>query len=154
MKQLFFLMAMLALPWSSHADSSGKDSSGNIEQVIVGAAMLAANFVAAAERAGMSRDEINAVLRNVAAHSGLEEFWITDPKGHAYLTSTDKDFTFNPDPAIQPQASAFWPLLTGTKSVVVQEPMVREIDDRKFQYIAVTGVDKPRIVSIGRSADN
>ncbi len=39
--------------------------------------MLAAQFVAAAERAGMKPVEINAVLKSVAEHSAIEEFWIT-----------------------------------------------------------------------------
>ena len=77
---------------------------------MVGQAMLAANYVAAAEKAGMKPAEINAALKNISAKSAIEEFWITDSKGHAYLTNTGIDFTFSPDAAKQPQASAFWPL--------------------------------------------
>jgi hypothetical protein len=121
---------------------------------MVGQAMLAANYVAAAEKAGMKPAEINAALKNIASKSAIQEFWITDSKGHGYLTNTDIDFTFSPDAAKQPQASAFWPLIAGTKDVVIQAARKRETDDRIFKYVGVAGVDKPRIVQVGVSADN
>lgn len=121
---------------------------------MVGEALLAAHFVAAAEKAGMSAAEINAILKSVAQQSAIQEFWITDPAGRAYLTNTGVDFTFSPDPAKQPQASAFWPLIAGVKATVVQEARKREIDDRVFKYVGVAGIDKPRIVQVGVSAEN
>ena len=121
---------------------------------MIGQAMLAANYVAAAEKAGMKPAEINAALKDIAAKSAIQEFWITDPSGRAYLTNTGIDFTFSPDPAKQPQASAFWPLIAGTKDVVIQAARKREIDDRVFKYVAVAGVDKPRIVQVGVSAEH
>ena len=127
-----------------------------VEDIVAGhmvaEALLAAHFVAVAEKSGMGRDEINAILREVADKSAIDEFWITDSKGHAYLTSTDNDFTFNSDPAKQPQASAFWPLIEGKEDVVIQEARKRETDDQVFKYVAVAGVDKPRIVQVGISA--
>ena len=115
---------------------------------------MAAQFVARAEKSGMKSAAINAILKNVAEKSGVQEFWITDSKGHAYLTNTGIDFTFSPDPAKQPQASAFRPLLTGAKQTVIQEARKREIDDRVFKYVGVAGVDKPRIVQVGVAAEN
>ena len=58
------------------------------------------------------------------------------------------------DPARQPQASAFWPLLEGAAEVVVQDAQKREIDDRVFKYVGVAGIDGPRIVQVGVSAEN
>jgi hypothetical protein len=127
---------------------------GIIGRHMVGQALLAANLVAVSEKAGMPPSEINSILKNVAERSAIEEFWITDSSGHAYLTNTGIDFTFSPDPARQPQASAFWPLLEGRETVVVQEARKREIDDRVFKYVGVSGVDKPRIVQVGVSAKN
>jgi hypothetical protein len=63
------------------------------------------------------------------------------------------DFTFSPDPKKQPQAAAFWVLLTGEKQIVIQEARKREIDDRLFKYVDVAGIDKPRIIQIGVSAE-
>jgi hypothetical protein len=123
-----------------------------VAQHMTAQALLAAHLVAIAEKASMKPAEINAVLKDVAERSAIEEFWITDPSGHAYLTNTGVNFTFSPDPAKQPQASAFWPLIDGRAKVVLQEARKREIDDRVFRYVGVAGVDKPRIVQVGVSA--
>jgi hypothetical protein len=125
-----------------------------IARHMIGQAMLAAQFVAVAEKAGMTPAQINGVLNTVTGSSAIEEFWITDSAGHAYLTNTGIDFTFSPDPAKQPQASAFWALLDGRDKIVVQETRRREIDDRVFKYVGVAGVDKPRIVQVGVSEKN
>ncbi len=125
-----------------------------IARHMTGEALLAAHFVARAEKSGMKPAAINAVLKDIAARSAIREFWITDASGHAYLTNTGVDFTFSPDPAKHPQASAFWPLITGAKKVVVQEARKREIDDRVFKYVGVAGIDKPRIVQVGVAAED
>lgn len=125
-----------------------------IARHMVGEAMLAAQFVAAAEKAGMRPAQINAILKDIAAKSAIEEFWITDSKGNAYLTNSTVKFAFSPDAKKQPQASAFWPLMTGQKSVVVQKAQKREIDDKTFKYVGVAGADKKRIVQVGVSAGN
>lgn len=153
--------AILLTAWcgcDSGTDADTDNKNAELEELIgrhmIGEAMLAAHFVAAAERSGMSTDEINTVLRDVAAKSAIEEFWITDSLGHAYLTNTGVDFTFSPDSTVQPQAYVFWALLTGEESIVVQEARVREIDNRAFKYVGVAGVDKPRIVQVGVSAEH
>jgi hypothetical protein len=116
--------------------------------------MLAAQFVAAAEKNGMTTTGINGILSDIANKSAIQEFWITDSSGHAYLTNTGVDFTFSPDAKKQPQASAFWPLLTGAKQVVIQDARKREIDNQIFKYVGIAGVDKPRIVQVGVAAAN
>ena len=102
----------------------------------------------------MKPAEINAVLKGIAEKSAIQEFWITDSSGRAYLTNTGIDFTFSPDSAKEPQASAFWPLIAGGQDIVIQGARKREIDDRVFKYVGVAGVDKPRIVQVGVSAEN
>jgi phosphoserine phosphatase RsbU/P len=83
----------------------------------------------------------------------LDEIWITDEKGHAYLRNiTEINFTFSPDQEKQPQAHVFWSLLTGKNKSVVQEARQREIDTQVFKYVGVAGVDKPRIVQVGYHA--
>jgi hypothetical protein len=121
---------------------------------MVGQAMLAAHYVANAEKNGMKPAEINAVLKSIARESSIEEFWITDSSGKAYLNNSGIDFTFSPDPGKQPQASAFWALIAGTQQFVIQRARKREIDDKVFKYVGVAGVDKPRIVQVGVSAAN
>src|SRR5215467_2897246 len=122
------------------------------EQMVI-EATLAAHLVALGEAAGVSPHEINRRLKQIADDTVLDEIWITDEKGHAYLRNISEiDFTFSPDPKRQPQAHVFWPLLTGKAKSVVQEARQREIDTQVFKYVGVAGVDKPRIVQVGDSA--
>ena len=151
------LVAMLVCPLVLLTGASAlqaADCEDTVGRHMVGEALLAAHFVALAEKAGMTRDAINAILKSVAERSAIQEFWITDPAGHAYLTNTGMDFTFSPNEAKDPQASAFWPLLNGGKDVVIQGARKREIDDQIFKYVAVAGVDKSRIVQVGIAAAN
>ena len=112
-------------------------------------AALGAHFVAVAEKAGVGPAEINSHLAAVAEQTGLE-FWITDDRGYAYLRSNlAVRFRFSSNPLIHPQASEFWPVLTGELDSFVQDAQVREIDSRIFKYAAVRGIDKPRIVQVG-----
>jgi sigma-B regulation protein RsbU (phosphoserine phosphatase) len=122
------------------------------EQMVVEATM-AAHLVALGEAAGVDSKEINRRLKQIADDTVLDEIWITDEKGHAYLRNiTEIDFTFSPDREKQPQAHAFWPLLTGKSQSVTQEARQREVDMQVFKYVGVTGVDKPRIVQVGYHA--
>jgi hypothetical protein len=146
------LVAVLAC--FTNTSSRAAECDDLIARHMIGQAMLAAQFVAVAEKAGMTPAQINSVLNTVTGNSAIEEFWITDPAGHAYLTNTGIDFTFSPDPGKQPQASAFWALLDGRDKIVVQENRKRELDDRVFKYVGVAGVDKPRIVQVGISEKN
>lgn len=122
------------------------------EQMVVQATM-AAHLAALGEAAGIDSNEINRRLKQIADETVLDEIWITDEKGHAYLRNRSEiDFSFSPDPEKQPQAHAFWPLLTGESTSVVQEARRREVDTQVFKYVGVTGVDKPRIVQVGYHA--
>ena len=122
------------------------------EQMVVEATM-AAHLVAMGEAAGLGTKEINRRLEQIADDTVLDEIWITDDKGHAYLRNiAELDFTFSPDPKEQPQAHAFWPLLAGETNNVVQEARQREVDTQVYKYVGVAGVDKPRIVQVGYHA--
>jgi phosphoserine phosphatase RsbU/P len=123
------------------------------EQMIV-EATIAAHLVALGEAAGVGAKEINRRLKQIADDTVLDEIWITDEKGHAYLRNiAEVDFTFSPNREEQPQAHAFWPLLTGKHKAVVQDARQREIDTQIFKYVGVAGVDKPRIVQVGYHAN-
>ena len=122
------------------------------EQMVV-EATLAAHLVALGEATGVGPKEINRRLKQIADDTVLDEIWITDENGHAYLRNISEiDFTFSPDREKQPQAHAFWPLLTGEVKSVVQEARQREVDTHVFKYVGVAGVDKPRIVQVGYHA--
>jgi PAS domain S-box-containing protein len=125
----------------------------NLGEQMVVQATVTSHFVAIAEQAGLSSEEITERLTLIRDQTVLDEFWITDASGYAYLrTEPEIEFTFSPDPNLQPQASAFWQLLTGERRVVVQEARMREVDTRLFKYVGVAGVDQPRIVQVGYEA--
>jgi hypothetical protein len=148
------ILLAVALSWIAASPSRAAGCEDKIARHMLGEAMLAAQFVAAAEKNGMTTTGINGILSDIANKSAIQEFWITDSSGHAYLTNTGVDFTFSPDAKKQPQASAFWPLLTGAKQVVIQDARKREIDNQIFKYVGIAGVDKPRIVQVGVAAAN
>ncbi len=121
-----------------------------VSRHMVGQAMLTAHFIAAALKAGMSNDDINAALTKVAAGSAISEFWISDEKGRIEFTNVPgTSFRFPTNPAGKSQAAPFAALLDGSKSVVVQGFQARELDARMFKYVGVAGVDKRRIVQVG-----
>jgi hypothetical protein len=144
-----FLLALL----TGATPLKAADCEDTLSRHMVGEALLAAHFVALAEKTGMTPDAISTILKSINEKSAIQEFWITDSVGHAYLTNTGVDFTFSPDAAKQP-ASAFWPLLTGTKAIVIQGAHKREIDNQIFKYVGVAGIDKHRIVQVGVAAAN
>jgi len=114
-----------------------------------------AQFVDAAEKAGLPPAEINRRISHIAEKTVLDEIWITDEKGFAYLHRNENaDFQFDPSAEKQPQAHVFWKLLTGEADAVVQDIRKREIDDKRFKYAGVRGVDKPRIVQVGYNAQH
>jgi serine phosphatase RsbU (regulator of sigma subunit) len=123
------------------------------EQMVVEARITAQLVAVAVGRTGMSPDEIKAILKDITDNTVLDEFWITDESGRAYLTNTDIDFTFLPDPSQQPQAYIFFRLLGEKNGVVIQQAQKREIDPRLFKYVGVSGIDKPRIVQVGYEAN-
>ncbi|MCD0419594.1 HAMP domain-containing protein [Rubrivivax sp. JA1024] len=146
-------VARLLARSASLAASIPTEVEGIIAGEMAAEGTLLGHFVEAAERAGMTPDEINRRLQSITDQTTLDEIWITDEKGHAYLHSLpDVDFTFSNSPQLQPQAYAFYDLLTGKKKVVEQDARKRDIDNQHFKYVGVGGVDKPRIIQVGRDA--
>lgn len=131
-----------------------------LDDQMIAQARIAAHMVAAAEEAGQDPPRIIETLDAIVASSVLDEFWITDSVGFSYLTNVRGDdgalvpFRFDPDPAVQPQASKFYVLLSGVDdeaNVITQPAQVREIDQEVYKYVGVGGVDQERIVQIGNA---
>ena len=131
-----------------------------LDDQMTGQARIAAHLVAAAEAAGDGAQQVIETLTEVVSTTVLDECWITDGEGFAYITTVrDAEgapvpFRFSPDPGVQPQASAFHPLLSSdpqSDDVVAQGAQVREIDNEVFKYVGVAGVDRPRIVQVGNA---
>ena len=131
-----------------------------LDQQMTGQARLAAQLVAAAESVGRSPEQVISILDSVVAGTVLDELWITDEKGHAYLTTVRGEdgkkvnFSFSPDAGVQAQASKFFQLLSEpveANAVVTQEARNREIDWEIFKYVGVNGIDRQRIVQVGNA---
>ncbi len=131
-----------------------------LDGLMTAQARIAAYLVEAAEAAGYDPPRIIGILDNITQETVLDEFWITDEQGFAYLTNVrDRagvpvPFRFDPDPAVQPQASKFYVLLTSPlegDDFITQPAQVREIDQQVYKYVGVGGVDKPRIVQVGNA---
>ena len=155
MKKIIGIVGAFAL-LTGTANTAEKSSSleGIHSKHMVAEAMLTAHFVAAALKAGMERDEINAVLTRIAERSAVTEFWVSDEKGRVVFTNVKGvDFTFPTDPKGSTQAAPFAALLNGSRTVVTQESRPREHDRRVFKYVGAAGVDRPRIVQVGISAE-
>jgi HAMP domain-containing protein len=147
------LIAMLLARSAEYAGRIPGDVEDAIGEQMIVEASIAAHMVAIAEEAGLSPDEINARLRDITDRTALNEFWITDETGRAYLRNVAEiEFSFSPNPAEQPQAHVFWALLTGQEQQVIQEARQREVDTQVFKYAGVVGVDRPRIVQVGYHA--
>jgi hypothetical protein len=97
---LTFFLYMLCAGTSTLQAADCEDT---VARHMVGQALLAAQFVALAERVGMTPGEINAILKNISERSAKQEFWITDTQGRAYLTNTEVAFTFSSNSAKQPR---------------------------------------------------
>ena len=126
---------------------------------MIAQAHIAAHLVAAAEAAGYNPPRVIGILDGIVGETVLDEFWITDESAFSYLTNVRDErgalvpFQFDPDPAVQPQASKFYVLLDGVDDgdVITQPAQVREIDNEVYKYVGVGGVDKTRIVQVGNA---
>lgn len=117
------------------------------------AAIAVAHYVALAQRAGLRASDVNETLRRIASNATIDEIWVTDDRGLSTINTAGTRFQFTPDAKGQPQAAAFWPLLTGEAKSIVQRTRPRDQDGRLFKYVGTTGVDQPRIVQVGNSAE-
>ena len=134
------------------AASEEKSTDAIVSDHMVAEAMLTAHFIDAALKAGMSTDDINAVLAKVADQTVISEFWISDETGRiAFTNFPGTAFTFPTDPDAGTQAAPFATLLSGDETVVVQGVQPRELDAVPFKYVGVAGVDQARIVQVGLS---
>ena len=125
-------------------------------QMIV-SGLVTSELVALAERnTPASPEEIAEALQRVVRRSReyqgyplVDEFWITDEQGHAYINTEEVCFTFSPLSDAGGQANEFWPLLTPGAKPVAQDLQRRALDNKKYLYVGVSGADHPRIIQVG-----
>ena len=147
-----FLFIVVISNGATVADGVLPSTDESVSKHMVAEAMLTSHFIDAALRAGMSQDEINAVLIKIAEQSAITEFWVSDEGGIIEFSNfPDTNFKFPTESSGTSQASPFAALLDGSESVVVQGLAERELDGKSYKYVGVSGTDKSRIVQIGIS---
>lgn len=149
---LLTLVAALAMACATTDEmpASSAAAGSDVSDHMVAEATLTAHYIAAALKAGMTPDEINAELQKIAGKTVISEFWVSDADGDVVFSSVpDAEFSFGTDPDADRQAAPFVNLLLGEASVVVQDAQPRDLDQAVFQYVGVAGVDGPRIVQVG-----
>ena len=146
------LCAGVILNGATVADGMSPSTDESFSKHMVAEAMLTSHFINAALRAGMSNDEINAILTQIAEQSVISDFWVSDEGGNIEFTNfPNVDFKFPTDSSGNSQASPFAALLDGSEAVIVQGLMERELDGKLYKYVGVSGIDKSRIVQVGVS---
>ena len=152
------LLTALVLALGLALACGGKDQDAEIAATdeiletdhMVAQATLAAHFIDAALRAGMTTQEINVRLGQIAGATVIDEFWISDERGRIEYTNVPGvTFEFPTDPDVGTQAAEFANLLVGGETQVAQDAQYREVDGALFQYVGVAGIDQPRIVQVG-----
>jgi signal transduction histidine kinase len=101
--------------------------------------------------------EMGDLLQDLLKQTSLEEFVVSDRTGKAVVYTRDGKripFQFSPDHQEQPQASEFWPLLTGEATVVKQKAMPRELEGDYYKYVGVRRIDEPGIIQVGYRASS
>ena len=118
MKMLIFSIVLcigVVLHGVTVADGVLPSTDGSASKHMVAEAMLTSHFIDAALRAGMSQDEINAVLTKIAEQSIISEFWVSDEGGNIEFSNfPDVDFKFPTDSSGTSQAAPFAVLLDGS----------------------------------------
>lgn len=126
------------------------------EQMVV-SALLTAELVSVAEkRVPMAPKEIAALLKQVIEHSKeghdyplVDEFVVTDEKGHVYIRTGEKPATSPSDSEKASFPAAFEKLLEPGAAPVLQPLQPPVTDGERRLAVGVSGVDKPRIVQLG-----
>jgi serine phosphatase RsbU (regulator of sigma subunit) len=149
--QMLTLLAQRTLSYSSGLADVVTERIG--EQMVV-SSLLAAELVYVAERPGnLAPEAITARLQNVIDRSAtltgdalVDEFWVTDEEGNAYINTKQRSFTFAEEDS---QSGPFLSLLEPGAPPVIQSIKPRSLDGVPYMYVGVSGVDRPRIVQTG-----
>ena len=148
---VLILALSLAVACGGNAEEAAEVTiEDDVTDHMVAQATITAYYIEAALRAGMSPQEINVTLGQIASATVIDEFWISDERGRIdYTNVPGLDFSFPTDPGSGSQAAPFANLLVGGETVVKQDVQFRDADGALFQYVGVAGVDQPRIVQVG-----
>ena len=144
------LVAQLLAKSTGVLDKIPEDIESMIGDQMLAQAHLASHLVALAESPKVEATQIIDHFRSIIKNSLLSEVIITDQDGLAYIqtNSLSKRFKFEKKSKTNPSSSEFYPIIKGKIKSYIQKSFVRD-DEKLFKYVAVAGIDKPRIVQVG-----
>ena len=118
---------------------------GIIGQHMLVQATITGHFVAAAEEAGWTAEEINSRLRRIVGVTVIGEIHILDPDGSVAYSNLPQPPVSDADLQMQEIA----PLLEGLERSLELATAPRASDGAVYKYVAVAGAGSPRVVQIG-----
>ena len=95
-RDLAVILVSLSVVGTGGSTVRAADCEEIVARHMVGEALLAAHFVALAEKSGLKPAEINATLKSIAEKSAVQEFWITDFRGSRLPDQHGDRFHFHP----------------------------------------------------------
>ena len=111
-------------------------------------AHVASHFVAAAEEAGWSTEEIDGRLRRIAGATVIGEIRVVDTDGSVVYSSLLPPLAGGLGIGV-PHADALAPLLDGSERSVELATAPRAADGEVYKYVAVAGAGSRRVVQVG-----
>lgn len=135
------LLGVRAAIEAAHSTNDKLDFDQLLDRHMVTEAKLAAILV---ER---TPDITVAGIKELAAYSGIGEFWITDESGNVELTNVEGGvgFAFTNEG----QTAPYMRILADPGLVVTAPPAARTLDNKVFKFVAVGRKGKPGIFQIG-----
>ena len=121
---------------------------GIIGQHMLVQAHVAGHFVAAAEEAGWSPEEIEGRLRRIAGATVIGEIRVVDADGSVAYSNLLPPLAGGSAAAV-PYLDEIAPLLDGSEQSLEFATAPRASDGEVYKYVAVAGAGSPRVVQVG-----
>ena len=121
---------------------------GIIGQHMLVQAHIAGHFVAAAEEAGWSPEEIEGRLRRIAGATVIGEIRVVDGDGSVAYSNLLPPLAGGSAAAV-PYLDEIAPLLDGSEQSLEFATAPRASDGEVYKYVAVAGAGSPRVVQVG-----
>ena len=121
---------------------------GIIGQQMQVQATIVSYFVAAAEEAGWSAEDIEGRLRRIVDSTVIGEIRVVDPEADVAYSSLLPPLAGGAAVGV-PHVDELAPLLAGTERSLELATAPREADGEVYKYVAVAGAGSPRTVQVG-----
>jgi len=151
------MLSQITNPNIGHGIRSNDRAKEFIDEQLIFQAMLTSELSGLVLEGGNHTpdDLSHALKRSIArARENLKapftsEITVTDEHGKPIVSTSSRRPDFNASEDLPTQSTAFRSLLNAESIPINQELQPRDLDDRLFKYVGVSGADMPRIVQVG-----